>query len=67
MDSKLHILEELVDLMHLPPRRKNIRNNNDLRWLARNIGVYNQEHPNYPAAISLLKELLGERRVNEDI
>jgi len=38
--------------MKVPFARKN-----DPRWLMRNLGIYNGDHPDFQEAISILKEL----------
>lgn len=47
-----HLLE-LLNEMNVPEFRKN-----DLRWLARNLGIYNGGHPNYEEARILIQEEL---------
>lgn len=47
-------LEEIINTMDVPSGRKN-----DPRWLARNLGFRNRNHPDYNEAINLIKALLG--------
>lgn len=53
-------IEELKDLlrtMDLPDHRKQPRNNDCLRWLARSLKARNSEHANYARACELLAQL----------
>lgn len=46
-------LQEIVETMQIPKER-----HTDLKWLARNIGTHNGQHPNLKEACDLLRKLL---------
>jgi hypothetical protein len=51
-DSTFGQLQELLKTMDIPLNRFG-----DLRWLARNIGINNSNHPNLDKAVALIKKL----------
>jgi len=51
-------LEAIIAKMDIPFYRKTIKSKDSLRWLNRNIGVFNANHPAFPEATKLIKELL---------
>lgn len=57
-DAKVAEVLRLISKMHLPSRRKHAESTENLRWLNRNLGIQNSEHPNFNAAMELLKELI---------
>jgi hypothetical protein len=56
--NKYKELELLIKPMNLPPYRKKVVNNNDLRWLGRNLAAKNSEHKNFAKAKEIIDELL---------
>lgn len=58
-------LEGLIQTMEIPPRRKAMDHIGNLRWLAKNLAERNRKHPNFTAAVEILKELVGERAVED--
>lgn len=52
----MNTLEELIEGMKVPEGRKG-----DLRWLQRNLGIRNREHPRYHEAIKFIVEELKKR------
>lgn len=54
-------LDEILSTMDIPSLRKNTDNDNNLRWLLRNIRINNSNHPDIDEAVALIKkELLPE-------
>lgn len=53
MKEKLYNL--IID-MDVPEFRRR-----DVKWLNRNLGVRNHNHPNYPAAVSLIRDILQSK------
>lgn len=51
-------LAETIRGMDIPARRKELVQKEDLRWLARNLGIRNSEHPKFTTAMELLKGLI---------
>jgi hypothetical protein len=60
-------LREILDTMQVPEIRKGLTEN-DVRYLLRNLGFNNREHPKFARAIELLKQeaqrYFRERRSN---
>ena len=58
-------LRSLIRTMRLPSFRKdNLDNKHGLLWLARNMGMKNNEHPKYPEAVEHLKKMLRDKLYN---
>ena len=53
MNSLLENLQNILETMDVPEMRKT-----DIRWLSRNLGIRNSNHPNFQDAMNLIKELL---------
>lgn len=56
METELELLTKLDKLtkdMILPDLRRS-----DVRWLSRNMIVYNENHPNFKEAFEIVKKLL---------
>lgn len=45
LSKKLVALSSLLEHMHVPARRKDLKVFNNIRWLARNLAIKNKEHP----------------------
>lgn len=43
----------ILDTMDVPQLRKK-----DLRWLSRNLAIRNRDHPQFPQAMKIIRELL---------
>jgi hypothetical protein len=52
-------LKEILGSMDVPQAKLNL-SDGDMRWLGRNIGVRNQEHPRFREAVRLLYDLLPD-------
>jgi hypothetical protein len=50
---------QLLEDMDVPPARRSVEVQH-LRWLSRNLGVRNGEHPHFAEAVALLRTLLRE-------
>ena len=50
-------LAELIEPMHVPEYRRDVTDSSNVRWLARNLGIHNGQHPNYPQARRILRAL----------
>ena len=55
-------LAEILKEMDLPVMRTNLNNFSNLRWLMRNIGVRNREHPRFKEATGLIRNLVRSER-----
>lgn len=51
-------LEKLIGKMNIPSRRKKVGNNDDVRWLSRNLTTFNSQHKNYTKAIELIHQII---------
>lgn len=49
---------ELIRKMKIPSYRKSSQSTDNMRWLNRNLGVRNYEHPNYAKVMELLKTVI---------
>lgn len=49
-------LQEIIAEMDVPSQRKG-----DLRWLSRNLGVRNSNHPRFGEAVILIKKLTFQK------
>jgi hypothetical protein len=56
--QKLAEIEKLIAKMDLPAYRKEVKHNDDARWLKNNLHVRNSKHKNYAKAIELLGSLV---------
>jgi len=57
MDAIRKNLLEILNKMDVPETRKEL-NQHNLRWLARNIGIRNRGHDEFPAAVHFINTLL---------
>tara|TARA_B100000029_G_scaffold470049_1_gene508549 strand:+ start:2061 stop:2264 length:204 start_codon:yes stop_codon:yes gene_type:complete len=55
-------LAEILKEMDLPVMRTNLNSFSNLRWLMRNIGVRNREHPRFKEATGLIRNLVRSER-----
>lgn len=51
-------IEKELKQMSLPIHRKTIRGGDSLRWLARNLGINNREHPKFEQVMELIKQVI---------
>jgi hypothetical protein len=51
-------IEKELKQMSLPIHRKTIRGGDSLRWLARNLGINNREHPRFDHVMELIKKVI---------
>jgi hypothetical protein len=51
-------IEKELKQMSLPVHRKTIRGGDSLRWLARNLGINNREHPKFERVMELIKQVI---------
>lgn len=56
--SKLAEVQKLIAKMDLPAYRKEVKHNDDARWLKNNLHVRNSKHKNYDKVMVLLNELV---------
>jgi len=56
-ESSINRLREILEDMVVPVMR---RENLDLPWLARNLGIYNGAHPDYKEAINIIIGILRD-------
>ena len=56
--QKLAEVEKLIAKMDLPAYRKNVKHNDDARWLKNNLSVRNEKHKNYARVMELLASLV---------
>lgn len=55
------IIDEILQLirkMKIPSYRKSARSTDNMRWLNRNLGTYNTDHPNYNRVMELLSKIV---------
>ena len=55
-------LERLIQGMDIPETRRDITKGENLRWLSRNLGIRNSDHPNLAAAEAEIRKLLKSLR-----
>jgi hypothetical protein len=55
---KLAEIEKLISKMDLPVYRKEVKHNDDARWLKNNLTVRNAKHKNYEKVMELLKSIV---------
>lgn len=53
----LATLHQAIATMSLPEQKKTSTDMQDLRWLGRNMGIQNAQHPQFQNAAAALKEL----------
>jgi hypothetical protein len=58
MEEEKAELREILDEMDIPEFRKYIHRFANLRWLSRNMGIRNQNHPKGLQAIRIVKKLM---------
>ena len=56
--QKLADVEKLIAKMDLPAYRKEVKHNDDARWLKNNLKVKNAKHKNYEKVIELLESIV---------
>lgn len=56
--QKLADIEKLIAKMDLPAYRKEVKHNDDARWLKNNLKVKNAKHKNYEKVIELLESIV---------
>jgi hypothetical protein len=57
-------LSEILDRMDVPKLRKELTPAN-LRWLKRNLGIRNSQHPAFPSAVHFINHLIWAGEENE--
>jgi hypothetical protein len=55
---KLAEVEKLIAKMDLPAYRKEVKHNDDARWLKNNLHVKNSKHKNYEKVMLILSSLV---------
>ncbi|MDG1949224.1 MAG: hypothetical protein P8J32_00165 [bacterium] len=55
-------LDELLMEMYIPDERKNLNFTSNIRWLLRNLGIYNSDSEGYDEALDLLRTLTKKMR-----
>ena len=58
MEEEKAELREILDEMDIPEFRKYIHRFANLRWLSRNMGIRNQNHPKGLQAIIIVRKLM---------
>ena len=58
MEEEKAELREILDEMDIPEFRKYIHRFANLRWLSRNMGIRNTNHPKGLQAIRIVKKLM---------
>ncbi len=56
-------LAKILDTMNIPDRR---REDFDLRWIQRNLGFRNADHPQFEEAMRLATQLLRREKKNAE-
>lgn len=56
--AKLAEIARLISKMDLPNYRKEVKHNDDARWLKNNLRVKNNNHKNYPKVMEILETLV---------
>jgi len=56
--QKLAEVAKLISKMDLPIYRKEVKHNDDARWLKNNLAVKNAKHKNYEKVMELLADLV---------
>jgi hypothetical protein len=52
-------LKEILSTMDIPQMRRDINNDNNLRWLQRNLPINNGAHPEAGEALLIIRNLLS--------
>lgn len=52
-------LKEILSTMDIPQMRRDINNDNNLRWLQRNLPINNGTHPEAGEALLIIRNLLS--------
>ena len=55
---KLAEIEKLIAKMDLPDYRKDVKHNDDARWLKKNLAARNAKHKNYEKVMELLESVV---------
>jgi hypothetical protein len=55
-------LDELLMEMYIPNERKDLNFTSNIRWLLRNLGIYNSDSTGYDEALDLLRTLTKKMR-----
>jgi len=58
MEEEKAQLREILDEMDIPEFRKYLHRFANLRWLSRNMGIRNQNHPKGLQAIKIVRKLM---------
>jgi hypothetical protein len=56
--AKLAEIQKLISKMDLPNYRKEVKHNDDARWLKNNLRVKNAEHKNYTRVMEILETVV---------
>jgi hypothetical protein len=56
--TKLAEVQKLIAKMDLPAYRKEVKHNDDARWLKNNLHVKNATHKNYEKVMDILKSIV---------
>jgi hypothetical protein len=56
--QQLGEVQKLISKMDLPNYRKEVKHNDDLRWLKNNLAVRNSKHKNYEKVMQILESLV---------
>ena len=56
--EKLAEVQKLIAKMDLPMYRKEVKHNDDARWLKNNLRVKNAAHKNYDKVIEILSSIV---------
>jgi hypothetical protein len=62
IERKRSALGVILTQMDVPEMRKELTNSGNLRWLNRNLGISNKNHPMFTTARTLLTEILKEMK-----
>jgi hypothetical protein len=52
-------LKEILSTMDIPQMRRDINNDNNLRWLQRNLPINNGAHPETGEALLIIRNMLS--------
>lgn len=56
--ERLAEVQRLIAKMDLPAYRKEVKHNDDARWLKNNLNVRNAKHKNYEKVMAILETLV---------
>jgi hypothetical protein len=62
MEEAINALRQILPEMNVPAERTKIRDDADLHWLGRNVGISNHQHPRMDEVRGLLRQA-GARMV----